>query len=142
MFGIESKEFLIIMLFVLILFGPERIPEVARALGKGLGDVKDALSGIEKDVRNAVDTAAEHDVRPTAAAGSLAAVPRSGGPSSVVALPDTEAAPGNVTPGAAVLPGEAVPSGAALPAGATLTPGDQAATKLKPEAGPRPDLAG
>ncbi len=73
MFGVESKELLIILFAALILFGPRRIPEVARALGKGLGDIRDALSGIERDVRHAADALSEPGARPAAGAGTLPA---------------------------------------------------------------------
>jgi sec-independent protein translocase protein TatA len=38
-------ELLIILLVVLILFGAKRIPELARGLGKGIREFKDASSG-------------------------------------------------------------------------------------------------
>ncbi|MBN23380.1 MAG: twin-arginine translocase TatA/TatE family subunit [Bdellovibrionaceae bacterium] len=45
MFGI-SGEHLVILAIVLILFGPKRIPDVARTLGKSYRNFKDALDGI------------------------------------------------------------------------------------------------
>jgi sec-independent protein translocase protein TatA len=38
-------ELLIILLVVLVLFGAKRIPELARGLGKGIREFKDAASG-------------------------------------------------------------------------------------------------
>lgn len=44
MFGIGSTELLVILLIVLILFGASRLPEVGRALGKGIRNFRRALS--------------------------------------------------------------------------------------------------
>jgi len=51
MFNIGTQELLLILLAVLLLFGAKRIPEVARSLGKGLGDFRDALSGVERELK-------------------------------------------------------------------------------------------
>ena len=50
MFNIGTEELLVILLVALLLFGARRIPEIARALGKGLGDFRDALSGVERQL--------------------------------------------------------------------------------------------
>jgi len=51
MFGIGTQELLIIFLIVLLLFGASRIPEIGRALGKGIRDFKRATQDLEDDVR-------------------------------------------------------------------------------------------
>ena len=51
MFGIGSQELLIIFLVVLLLFGADRIPEVAKALGKGIRDVKRAAGEFESEIQ-------------------------------------------------------------------------------------------
>ncbi len=51
MFNIGSKELLLILLVTLLLFGAKRIPEVARALGKGLAEFRDAMTGVERELR-------------------------------------------------------------------------------------------
>ncbi|MFB3909087.1 MAG: twin-arginine translocase TatA/TatE family subunit [Candidatus Eisenbacteria bacterium] len=53
MFNIGTQELLVILLLVFLLFGPRHIPEVAHALGKGLGDLRRALQGVEDSVRRA-----------------------------------------------------------------------------------------
>ena len=42
-----------ILLVVLLFFGSKRIPELAKGLGKGMREFKDAMSGIEREVRDA-----------------------------------------------------------------------------------------
>jgi TatA/E family protein of Tat protein translocase len=52
-FNIGSQELLIILLLVFLFFGPRHLPEVARTLGKGLGDMQRTLRGVEDNVRKA-----------------------------------------------------------------------------------------
>jgi sec-independent protein translocase protein TatA len=51
MFGLNTQELLIIFLIVLLLFGANRIPEVGRALGKGIRDFKRATREVEDQVQ-------------------------------------------------------------------------------------------
>ena len=51
--NLGGGEILVILLFVLLFFGSKRIPELAKGLGKGMREFKDAISGIENEVRNA-----------------------------------------------------------------------------------------
>lgn len=48
-------EIFVIMLVVLLFFGSKRIPELAKGLGKGMREFKDAMSGIENEVKNAAN---------------------------------------------------------------------------------------
>ncbi len=51
MLNVGSQEILIVLVLVFLLFGPRHIPEVARTLGKGLGEIKRTLHGVEESVR-------------------------------------------------------------------------------------------
>jgi sec-independent protein translocase protein TatA len=44
-----SWEWFLIILLVLLLFGGKRIPSLARDLGKGIREFKDAITGKEKE---------------------------------------------------------------------------------------------
>jgi sec-independent protein translocase protein TatA len=44
-FGISVWEILILLLIVLLVFGPKRLPEMGRSLGKGMREFKDSISG-------------------------------------------------------------------------------------------------
>ena len=46
MFG--TQEIVLIVIALLLLFGGKKIPELARGLGKGIREFKDASKGIEK----------------------------------------------------------------------------------------------
>ncbi len=44
-FGIGIWEILILLLVVLLVFGPKRLPEMGRSLGRGMREFKDSVSG-------------------------------------------------------------------------------------------------
>ncbi len=48
-FGIGIWEILILLLVVLLVFGPKRLPEMGRSLGKGMREFKDSISGNDND---------------------------------------------------------------------------------------------
>ena len=48
--GIGGWEVMIIMLVILIFFGANKIPEIARGLGRGIREFKDATKEIKKEI--------------------------------------------------------------------------------------------
>jgi sec-independent protein translocase protein TatA len=48
-FGIGIWELLILLLVLLLVFGPKRLPEMGRQLGKGMREFKDSVSGKDDD---------------------------------------------------------------------------------------------
>ena len=46
MFGIGAGEFIVILIVALIVFGPSKLPEVGRALGKGLREFRKAQAAL------------------------------------------------------------------------------------------------
>jgi len=48
-------EWIIIILVVLIFFGAKRIPELARGMGKGIREFKDATKGIKDEIDDGVN---------------------------------------------------------------------------------------
>jgi sec-independent protein translocase protein TatA len=44
-FGIGIWEILVLLLVLLLVFGPKRLPEMGRSLGKGMREFKDSISG-------------------------------------------------------------------------------------------------
>jgi sec-independent protein translocase protein TatA len=63
-FGIGIWEILILLLVVLLVFGPKRLPEMGRSLGKGMREFKDSISGKDDDepVVSTLPPADEHPV--------------------------------------------------------------------------------
>lgn len=55
MFGIGGGELFFIMLVVLMLFGSDKIPEIARGLGKGMQQLKNATNDIKSEIHKSAD---------------------------------------------------------------------------------------
>jgi len=53
--GIGGPELLMIMFIVLLLFGANRLPDLARGLGRAVREFKKATSGVEQEVRRAME---------------------------------------------------------------------------------------
>ena len=53
MFGLGAQELLLIFAVVLLLFGAKKIPDIARGLGKGIREFKDASSQVKKEIEEA-----------------------------------------------------------------------------------------
>ena len=49
---IGGPEIFIILLFVVLFFGANKIPELARVFGKAMREFKDASNEIKKDIRD------------------------------------------------------------------------------------------
>jgi sec-independent protein translocase protein TatA len=49
---IGAPEVMIILLIVVMVFGADKIPEIAKGLGKGIRQVKDATNEIKKDIND------------------------------------------------------------------------------------------
>jgi sec-independent protein translocase protein TatA len=58
-FGIGIWELLILLLVLLLVFGPKRLPEMGRQLGKGMREFKDSVTGDSKDDETTVLPPAE-----------------------------------------------------------------------------------
>ncbi len=62
MFDVGGGELLLIVLAILVLFGPKKLPEIARTMGKGMQKIKEAqqqftdeVNNISNDVKSVVD---------------------------------------------------------------------------------------
>jgi len=78
MFGLGFTEILVILVVALLVFGPDRLPELARSLGRGLAEFRRASS----DLRRSVLDAAEEPRRPEAKPSAL---PATAGPADEAA---------------------------------------------------------
>ncbi len=52
---ISFGEIFIIVAVIFIIFGPQKIPEIARKVGKGMREVKKASSEIKREINKEVD---------------------------------------------------------------------------------------
>jgi sec-independent protein translocase protein TatA len=51
-----STDMLFILVIALILFGGDKLPEIARGLGKGIRDFKDASEGIKREINDQINS--------------------------------------------------------------------------------------
>ncbi len=69
MFGIGLPEIIIILVVALIVFGPKKLPDLARSLGKGMAEFKkatdDLKSTIDRDLKVDLDSEeTDHSYQP------------------------------------------------------------------------------
>jgi sec-independent protein translocase protein TatA len=50
---------IVVLLLVVMLFGADKIPEIARGLGKGMRQMKNATNDIKREIQNSAD---KHDL--------------------------------------------------------------------------------
>jgi len=60
--GIGGTELMMIMFVVLLLFGADKLPELARGMGKTIREVKKATSGVEQEIKKAMEE--EQETKP------------------------------------------------------------------------------
>ena len=61
---IGGGEMAFIFVIALLLFGGRRMPELARGLGRSIREFKKATSGVEEQIRQAIDEAPEVVTKP------------------------------------------------------------------------------
>lgn len=47
--GIGPLEIIIVLVIVLVIFGPKRLPDLGRSLGSGMREFKDSVTGNKSD---------------------------------------------------------------------------------------------
>ena len=68
--GIGPLEIAIVLLIVLIIFGPKRLPDLGRSLGRGMREFKDSVTGKDREELPAADEEEKAErVRATRPAG-------------------------------------------------------------------------
>jgi sec-independent protein translocase protein TatA len=51
--NVGGGELLVILLVVFIFFGPKRLPEVGKNLGKGIREFRSAMHSLQEDIEKA-----------------------------------------------------------------------------------------
>jgi TatA/E family protein of Tat protein translocase len=72
---IGGPELLLVMFVVLLLFGGEKLPQLARTLGKSLNELKKASSEVEREIKKAME---EEPAKPTSIEQPASPAPYSG----------------------------------------------------------------
>ena len=121
MFGIGFQEMLIILVVVLIFFGPKRLPDLAKSLGKGIAEFKKASEEVRKGIEDAVkEESVEEAPKPQEDLSAYGKAPGSA-PSPSVPATSEPAPPTEVPPPASGNPPDNAPMEPAPSTGAPAT---------------------
>ena len=58
--NLGGGEVLLVLLVVLLFFGSKSIPELARGLGKGLREIREATDNIKREIENGANEVSSH----------------------------------------------------------------------------------
>jgi len=59
MFGIGFSELILILVVALVVFGPDKLPEVGKTMGKTVKEFKSAVNRIDSEIKKEVNTVSE-----------------------------------------------------------------------------------
>ena len=61
-FNLGPWEILLILIVILILFGARRLPELARGLGQGINEFRDAVDSSKKEIIDGIENDSKNDL--------------------------------------------------------------------------------
>lgn len=68
-FGMGPLELLLVAAIALVVFGPERLPELARHIGKAMAEVRRATTELNNEFQRSISTQGPGVARPTTLPG-------------------------------------------------------------------------
>lgn len=79
-----EMEWVWILLVIVILFGGKKLPELAKGLGKGIRDFKDAKDGIQHEIENGMKENPPSSITPKTIEGTQARINAEEVPAEVI----------------------------------------------------------
>ena len=62
----EPLDLILILILALLLFGPQRLPEISRSMGKAIREFRESISGQTENVQNLIEkTESQSEPPPT-----------------------------------------------------------------------------
>jgi sec-independent protein translocase protein TatB len=106
-FGLGATEIVVILVIALLVLGPKRLPDAARALGRGLGEFRRASTELRNAITAPLD-APEPELRSRAALTPAQSLPAAAVPSPAVPSPAVQVTPAApaAAPASAVQPAQ------------------------------------
>jgi sec-independent protein translocase protein TatA len=119
-----SGEMMLVLLAVLLLFGGEKMPQLAKALGRSIREFKKAASEVEREIKKAIDEVPDQPDLKSTWQQVLEDKPKPAAtkPAAPAALPAPPTAAANPVPPAAATPAGYAPSEAAPYAAGAVPP--------------------
>jgi TatA/E family protein of Tat protein translocase len=96
--GIGAPELLIVFLVVLLVFGPTKIPEVARGIGKGIREFRRLSTEFQREINLAVPDEDEPRIERSARPVDDGTQPRGATDASAAVLPSASESPESPRP--------------------------------------------
>ena len=97
MFGIGMPELLLLLAIALIVVGPKKLPELARALGRGIAEFKKATNELKESLETSTDFSelkqSFSEIQDGSAEATSPPAPDLEDDSSMVGAPSTELSP-------------------------------------------------
>lgn len=103
MFRNPTTDLIVVLVIVLLIFGPKRLPALGRSIGSGLREFKDSITGGDKDSsdeeeRPELTAATEHPAPPAAPQPSGSTAQPTAAPAAPEPQAAVPAAPQEATP--------------------------------------------
>ncbi len=70
MFNVGGGELLVVLLLALVFLGPDRLPDIAKKVGRFMGEARRMTSGFQEEIRSAMDATGANDAVHRAEPGS------------------------------------------------------------------------
>jgi sec-independent protein translocase protein TatA len=84
MFNVGPTELMIILVLALIVFGPKKLPEMGKSIGKGLSEFRKAQADIKREIREGMSETPSSAAAPATPEGVATSTPASDGQTGAV----------------------------------------------------------